>query len=143
MGGEESGGLWLKGNIPERDGMLMGLKLLEIICKENKTINEILEGIYKDFGYFVYKRHDYEIDISQKEKLKEELAGGIPEILKREGVKKVITIDGYKYIMSDGSWLMIRPSGTESVVRIYAESDSDEKLSKLHDLGRMIINSIM
>ena len=143
MGGEESGGLWINGNIPERDGMLMGLKLIEIVCKESKTINKILEKIYEDFGYFVYKRCDYEVNISQKEKLKEVLSKKIPVILQGESTGEVITIDGYKYIMADGSWLMIRPSGTEAVVRIYAESDSNEKLDRLHNLGKKVIDSII
>jgi len=143
MGGEESGGIWVKGNIPERDGMLMGLILLEIMCREGKTINEILEDIYKDFGYFVYKRLDYEIGTEQKEALKALLSKEIPEILKKEGVEEVITIDGFKYMMQDGNWLMIRPSGTEAVVRIYAESNSEDKLNRLHSLGKKVIDSII
>jgi phosphomannomutase len=139
MGGEESGGLWVQGYIPERDGILMGLILLEILCRAKKSANEILNEIYNEFGYFVYRRLDYEMDIVKREKIKEVLTKGIPEILKSKGVVSVVTIDGFKYILEDGSWLMIRPSGTEAVVRIYAESDTEEKLSKLHELGKSII----
>jgi phosphomannomutase len=139
MGGEESGGLWVQGYIPERDGILMGLILLEILCRAKKSANEILNEIYNEFGYFVYRRLDYEMDIVKREKIKEVLTKGIPEILKSKGVVSVVTIDGFKYILEDGSWLMIRPSGTEAVVRIYGESDTEEKLSKLHELGKSII----
>ena len=71
MGGEESGGLWVNGYIPERDGIFMGLKLIEVLCRENKSVNEILKDIYNEFGYFVYRRADYEIDNTKKERLRE------------------------------------------------------------------------
>jgi len=142
MGGEESGGLWAGGNLPERDGILMGLKLLEIICNSGMSINQILNQIYNEFGYFVFNRIDYEINQEQKEKLKSILKKGIPEILKEAGAEKVITLDGYKYIMEDSSWIMIRPSGTEAVVRIYTEGGSEEKTNYLQGLGRKIINSV-
>jgi alpha-D-glucose phosphate-specific phosphoglucomutase len=141
MGGEESGGLWAKGFIPERDGIRMSLLLLEVICHENKSINEILKEIYNLYGFFLYKRTDYEISQTDKEILKKSLAGGIPEVLKSEGASEPVLIDGYKYFFPDGSWLMIRPSGTESVVRIYAESDCSDKLERLHELGRRIIRN--
>ncbi|HEY4695594.1 MAG TPA: hypothetical protein VIH13_01765 [Candidatus Hydromicrobium sp.] len=142
MGGEESGGLWAGGGLPERDGMLMGLKLLEIICSMNMTINQILEDIYNEFGYFVFNRIDYEIGLKQKENLKSVLERGIPDILKGAGAGKVITMDGYKYIMEDGSWVMIRPSGTEAMVRIYTEGESDKKIKYLQELGKKIISSV-
>ncbi len=143
MGGEESGGLWLHGNIPERDGMVMGLKLVEIMAKKGKTINKILEEIYEKFGYFVYQRLDYGVTEAQKEELKELLGKKVPDLIKAEGVKQVVTIDGYKYFLEDGSWIMVRPSGTEAVVRVYAESSSQNKLSYLHGLGKKVINGLI
>jgi phosphomannomutase len=140
MGGEESGGLWAGGSIPERDGMLMGLKLLEIVCTMGMGINQILDEIYNEFGYFDFSRIDYKTDLEQKERLKSIMVKGIPDVLKKEGVKEVVTVDGYKYIMKDSSWLMIRPSGTESVVRVYAEGESIEKINYLQNLGEKIIN---
>lgn len=143
MGGEESGGIWIKGNIPERDGMLIGLVLLEIINTYKKSINDILEDIYSEFGYFTYQRLDYEMSVGEKDRIKEELSRGVPDVLKNEGVEEAITIDGFKYIMPDGSWVMIRPSGTEAVVRIYAESDSQDKLDRLQQLGKKVIYSLI
>lgn len=142
IGGEESGGLWAGGDLPERDGMLIGLKLLEIICSTGMTVNQILEEIYNEFGYFVFNRIDYEIGLRQKESLKSLLEKGIPDILKKAGAGRVIVIDGYKYIMEDGSWVMIRPSGTEAVVRIYAESESDKKVKYLQELGKRVISHV-
>ncbi len=141
-GGEESGGLWAGGILPERDGILMGLRLLEIICSLNMTVNQILDEIYNEFGYFVFDRTDYKIGLPQKENLKSLLEEGIPGILKNAGAGKVITLDGYKYIMDDGSWIMIRPSGTEAVVRVYTEGESEEKTKYLQGLGKKIIDSV-
>ncbi|MEA2015525.1 MAG: phosphoglucomutase/phosphomannomutase family protein [Actinomycetota bacterium] len=140
MGGEESGGLWAGGNLPERDGMLMGLKLLEILCSLGKTINQVLDGIYEEFGYFVFDRIDYEIDPEQKQSLKSIMEKRIPEELEKEGVSKVITVDGHKYIMEDGGWIMIRLSGTESVARVYTEGESRERTDYLQGLGKKIID---
>ncbi len=142
IGGEESGGLWTHGYIPERDGIVMGLLLLEIICKRGRSINEILKDIYNEYGFFLYKRADYEFENSKKKKLTELLTSGTPEILKAEGAKEPVIIDGYKYLFNDGSWIMVRPSGTESVVRIYAESDTTDKLDHLHGLGIKLLDSI-
>ncbi len=142
MGGEESGGLWSYGNIPERDGMIMGLRLLEIICREKKTPNQILADIYGEFGYFDFQRTDYEITMQQKEKLVSILDNGTPEILKDAGAGEAITIDGYKYLLDKSNWVMIRPSGTEAVVRIYSEGQSSEKSEHLQGLGKKIMDGI-
>jgi len=142
MGGEESGGLWTNGNIPERDGMLMGLKLLEIMAKEKKTLNQILKDIYDEYGYFVYDRNDYLIEISERDKLRALLESEIPAIIKNEKVREVVTIDGFKYILEDGSWLMIRPSGTEAVVRVYAESSNEKRLQDLLIIGKKVVERI-
>jgi phosphomannomutase len=122
--------------------MLMGLRVLEIICGLDMSVNQILGEIYNEFGYFVFDRTDYKISPAQKDRLKSLLERGIPETLKSAGAEKVITIDGYKYIMNDGSWIMIRPSGTESVVRVYTEGGSEEKTKYLQELGKKIIDGV-
>jgi phosphomannomutase len=142
MGGEESGGLWSYGNIPERDGMIMGLRLLELICREKKTANQILDDIYEEYGFFDYQRTDFEVDAARKEKLVDLLESGIPEVLKDAGAEEVITIDGFKYPLNENNWVMIRPSGTESVVRIYSEGDSPESSVKLQALGKSIMDKL-
>jgi len=141
-GGEESGGLWVKGSIPERDGILIGLRLLEIISREKKSVNDILEDIYQKYGSFNYIRNDYHISNEQKEKVKESLSLAVPDIIKAAGAEKVVTIDGFKYFFGDGSWLMIRPSGTEAVVRVYTESGTKGKSLGLQELGKKTIESI-
>jgi len=141
MGGEESGGLWVKGYIPERDGIIMSLALLEILCREDKTVNEILKEIYNSYGFFLYRRCDYEIEAEKKQRLKAALENKVPDLLKSEGARHTVKIDGFKYFFEDKSWIMIRPSGTEDVVRIYAESDTSKKLDYLHELGKKLIES--
>ena len=120
----------------------MGLKLIEIICSTGMTLNRILEEIYNEFGYFVIDRTDYEVDLNQKENLKSLLEEDIPKIIREAGVRNVITIDGYKYMMEDGSWIMIRLSGTEAVVRVYTESSSEKKVKDLQELGKRVISSV-
>ena len=142
MGGEESGGLWINGYMPERDGMYMSLMLLEILCREKKSANEILKDIYNEFGYFVYKRADYEVENDRKDRLIALLSKKIPDALVNEVSAEPLLIDGYKYILKDGSWIMIRPSGTEAVVRIYAESNTSEKLEYLHCIGKKILDNV-
>ncbi|OQA20808.1 MAG: Phosphoglucomutase [Actinobacteria bacterium ADurb.Bin346] len=142
MGGEESGGLWINGYMPERDGMYMSLMLLEILCREKKSANEILKDIYNEFGYFIYKRADYEVENDRKDRLSALLSKKIPDALVNEVSAEPLLIDGYKYILKDGSWIMIRPSGTEAVVRIYAESNTSEKLEYLHCIGKKILDNV-
>lgn len=143
MGGEESGGLWSYGNIPERDGMVMGLKLLEIICREGKSVNQILEDIYEEYGFFDFQRTDYKVSMEEKQKLVEFLESGIPHILKDGGAESVSTIDGYKYPIDEYNWVMIRPSGTEAVVRIYSEGDNKASSARLQQMGKKIMDGVM
>jgi phosphomannomutase len=100
-----------------------------------------LKDIYNEFGYFVYRRADYEIDNIRKDRIRESLSKNIPDILKTEINSKPDMLDGFKYVLKDGSWIMIRPSGTEAVIRVYAESDTSEKLDILHNFGKKIIES--
>jgi phosphomannomutase len=122
--------------------MIMGLRLLEMICREKKTANQILEDIYREYGFFDFQRTDYEIDTNRKKRLVKFLDSGIPEILKNAGAKDVITIDGYKYPLDEYNWVMIRPSGTEAVVRIYSEGDSLESSARLQEMGKRIMDDL-
>ncbi|MBN1298659.1 MAG: phosphoglucomutase/phosphomannomutase family protein, partial [Actinobacteria bacterium] len=90
---------------------------------------------------FLYRRSDYEIGNDKKQKLKNLLDNKIPDALKSGGATQPLKLDGYKYFFEDKSWIMIRPSGTENVVRIYAESDTSKKLDYLHELGKKVIEA--
>ena len=133
-GGEEAGGMGVKGYIPERDGTMAGLLLIEMMAYRNKNILKILNETEKQFGKYYYVRQDFHLDKRvepKKENLPKELLG-----------KKVVEIkdyDGIKLICEDSSWLMFRGSGTEPIMRSYAEAKSLLQAKKLLALGKEII----
>ncbi len=135
IGGEESGGIGFKGYIPERDGLLSGLLLLEMMAKMNKSIKEIKRDVENEFGNFCFRRKDIYYPEEKKPKLfKMLLRETFKEILGFEVVCKK-DIDGVKYILKDGSWIIFRLSGTEPILRIYAESSSLRKTENLLKFG--------
>ncbi len=138
MGGEESGGLGVKGHIPERDGILMGLLLLEAIAMSGKGVRELLDETMDEIGHFHYRRVDLPIAGDLKERLIARLkAGGIGTIAGRPVAAENFR-DGFKYLLTDGSWLLIRPSGTEPVLRLYSEAGDLRAVEELLAAGREI-----
>jgi phosphomannomutase len=138
MGGEESGGLGVKGHIPERDGILLGLLLLEAMAMTGKGLRKLLNETMDEIGYFFYQRHDLPIDNHSKELLIKRLKeGGITRIGSREVAQENFR-DGFKFIFGDGSWLLIRPSGTEPVLRLYSEANDPAVVDELLRSGREI-----
>lgn len=121
VGGEESGGIAIKGHIPERDGIWMGLVIFEYMAKSGKSLEELVEEVYSYVGEFKYWRDDLHLPEATKQKVVENCKAGKYKSFGPYKVKDLITIDGFKYILSDDEWLMIRPSGTEPVLRAYAE----------------------
>jgi phosphomannomutase len=138
MGGEESGGLGVKGHIPERDGILMGLLLLEAMAMSGKGLRELLNETMDEIGHFSYQRLDLPIEIDAKERLISRLKGGGIGTIADRPVAKENFRDGFKYILSDGSWLLIRPSGTEPVLRLYSEAGNPRTVEELLAAGREI-----
>lgn len=136
MGGEESGGLGVKGHIPERDGILLGLLLLEAVAMSGKGLRRLLDETMDEIGHFYYRRIDLPIAEDAKERLIGRLrAGGVETIASRTVARENFR-DGFKFILSDGSWLLIRPSGTEPVLRLYSEAESPEAVEELLRAGR-------
>jgi phosphomannomutase len=136
MGGEESGGLGVKGHIPERDGILMGLLLLEAMAMSGKGVRRLLDETMDEIGHFSYRRLDFPINDLAKERLIATLkAGGIRTIANRSVAMENFR-DGFKYIFSDGSWLLIRPSGTEPLLRLYSEAGDIRMVEDLLEAGR-------
>ena len=133
VGGEESGGLAVKGHIPERDGIWNGLLIMEFMAKTGKSIKELVHEIYAKVGTFSFDRDDLHIDNDKKWAIMDKCAEG--EIISIGGRKIVRTenIDGFKFFLDDGSWLMVRPSGTEPVLRVYAQSHNAAEVRSLLD----------
>lgn len=126
-GGEESGGIAITGHIPERDGIWIGLTIWEFMAKTGKSLQELIEEVYGVVGRFAVERNDMHLSEELKQKIITNCkAGGYSSF----GSFKVTTtedMDGWKYHLGNGEWVMIRPSGTEPVLRIYAESGSSER----------------
>ena len=143
IGGEESGGISIKGHIPEGDGILIGLLLLEVIAKSGKRLAELVDELHEDVGPAHYQRTDMRL---RRPVVKSEMVARLRDEAPSEiaGLKitEVLTIDGVKYLTEDGSWLLIRPSGTEPVLRVYAEGRTPEVVDNLMQYGEQIAQSV-
>ncbi|MCS6988291.1 MAG: phosphoglucomutase/phosphomannomutase family protein [Chloroherpetonaceae bacterium] len=127
MGGEESGGIGVTAHLPERDGVYVGLLVLEIIAKRRKTLSELVEELYDEFGFFAYDRIDAHLTEDEKRRAIERASRGDFKDVAGYKVIRFENLDGYKYFF-EGGWLLIRPSGTEPVLRLYCEADSEAKV---------------
>ncbi len=141
IGGEESGGLTIRGHVPEKDGILACMLIAEMVAQQNKPIRKILQEIEKKFGKFITKRVNLSLTKENMEKFKEKLKTKPPEEFAGLKVKNLVTIDGFKFILEDGSWVGMRLSGTEPIVRLYIESNSEKKVSELVSSGKKFITS--
>ena len=135
LGAEESGGIGVKGHIPERDGVLNSLLFLEAIITAGKPPSELLRDLHREFGEFYFGRRDLHMPVSQGQELVRTLSEDPPATFNGDTVTGVQTADGAKLIFSDESWLLFRQSGTEPMLRIYAEATSVDKMQALLDAG--------
>jgi phosphomannomutase len=124
IGAEESGGIAIKGHIPERDGVWMGLVLMEYIAKTGKSISELIADIYSKVGSFAVERYDLHLNNELKEQIIEKCKSNSYTSFGSYKIVSTEDTDGFKFRLDNGSWVMIRPSGTEPVLRVYSESDS-------------------
>ncbi len=136
MGGEESGGISIKGHIPEGDGVLMGLLLLEVMAEAQAPLHVLVADLLDKYGPAQYARTDMKLKrpINKSDMVKL-LVDSAPAAIAGVSVEEVQTVDGVKYYLDDGSWLLIRPSGTEPVLRVYAEAPNDARVKALLDFG--------
>jgi len=135
LGAEESGGIGFPGHIPERDGIAAGLMLLELLATERVSVNKLIANLEKQFGPHRYGRIDTHFPLEKRGALMEYLQKNPPGKLVRSPLAEVKSYDGVKFIAEDTSWLMLRGSGTEPILRIYAEAKSDADVRKLLQLG--------
>jgi len=139
IGGEESGGISFLGHIPEGDGILMGLLLTEIVAESGGTLSELVDGLLHDVGPAFYARTDLRLNHPvAKQQMADRLLSEAPTEIGGEKVNEVSSLDGVKYIFADDSWLLIRPSGTEPVLRVYAEGRSQDMVQALLSYGEKI-----
>lgn len=133
LGGEESGGLSIRGHIPEKDGILAGLLAAEMVSVHGKTLAELTEEVSAVYGVRLYsERLDVHTTPEQKQRVLEKIGHFAPGELAGEPVTGRITLDGLKLVLKSGEWVLVRPSGTEPLFRIYAESDRLERIKEIH-----------
>jgi phosphomannomutase len=142
IGAEESGGIGVQGHIPERDGILNALLFLETIIASEKKPTELVREMHQEFGEFYFGRRDLKVEVARGKALVERLATTPPSKVADYEVVAVETLDGTKLVFDDESWLLFRQSGTEPVLRIYAEATSIAKMESLLEEGSRIMNKI-
>ena len=138
IGGEESAGLSIKGHVPEKDGILACFLVAEMVAREGMPVKALLERLYAQVGRFVTKRENITLSPALEEAFPDKLTNP-PDDFAGARVKESVTIDGCKFILDDGSWLLFRKSGTEPVVRLYGEASNPERLGAVMKAGREFI----
>lgn len=138
IGGEESAGLTIKGHVPEKDGILACFLVAEMVAREGMPVRRLLERLYGEVGTFVTKRENItlspELEAGYADKQRR-----VPAEFAGLKVRETVTVDGSKFILEDGSWLLFRKSGTEPVVRLYGEASSAERLAAVMAAGKAFI----
>jgi alpha-D-glucose phosphate-specific phosphoglucomutase len=136
IGGEESGGYAFRGHIPERDGLLAGLFLLDMRLEYDMPLSQIVQHLQDIAGPSYYDRVDSRFPEELREEIMGRFLGEHPSEIAGEPVDHVQTLDGYKYFLKDGSWLLVRASGTEPLIRFYTEASSPELAKRILEAGR-------
>jgi phosphoglucomutase len=141
VGGEESGGLSVKGHIPEKDGILACLLMAELVAVEKKPLLRILGDLEKQTGEFHTARLNVAIPAEKKEALLQKLSAGLPKIGNLP-VEQFITTDGYKFLLPNEEWVAFRASGTEPLIRCYVEAKSEAQLKKLSTACQKLLREV-
>ncbi|MEO0278155.1 MAG: phosphoglucomutase/phosphomannomutase family protein [candidate division WOR-3 bacterium] len=137
IGGEESGGIGVCFHIPERDGLFSALLVLEYMAVEGKLLSELVDELEKEYGPYYYRRLDIPVkDIFFAKDVVRKLKENPPSVIKGMKVSRVNDVDGIKLVIDDGSWILFRASGTEPLLRVYVESQSEKLLEDLVSYGR-------
>jgi phosphomannomutase len=141
IGGEESGGYAFRGHVPERDGILANLYLLDLMVRTGKTPSQLLEALFEKVGAHYYDRVDIRTDNAMKAAAKSKLDAVKADAIELGGhkVKEKVTLDGYKFVMDDGGWLLVRFSGTEPLIRVYTETTDQGAVQKILADGQRLV----
>ncbi|MBI5190438.1 MAG: phosphoglucomutase/phosphomannomutase family protein [Nitrospirae bacterium] len=136
IGGEENGGIGFKGYLPERDGLLSSLMLVEMMAAEGRGLRELLSALEKRYGPHCYRRLDLKLSGPVQEPLCEKISDRAAEVYRDFGVRQVRAFDGVKVLFDDGSWILFRLSGTEPLLRVYCEAGDPSRLELLLDRAK-------
>ncbi|MEM3459474.1 MAG: phosphoglucomutase/phosphomannomutase family protein [Candidatus Bathyarchaeia archaeon] len=143
LGGEESGGISFKGHIPDKDGIFTGVKIAEMVAKTGKSLSELLKDLEKEYGVLFNGRSDVSCPDELKQTVMEKLSSNIPNRIAGIEISNVNRMDGLKFLLKDDGWLLIRPSGTEPLFRIYGESTTREKLEEMLEEGKKLVTKAL
>lgn len=138
MGGEESGGYAFGGHVPERDGILSGLYLLDLMVRTGKKPSQLLDLLFEKVGAHYYQRIDTRFDASKRAETQALVMAAQPDRIGGLRVVEKSTIDGFQFIMEDGGWLLIRFSGTEPIIRVYCETTHENRVEAILEDGMRI-----
>ncbi|MGD8474855.1 MAG: phosphoglucomutase/phosphomannomutase family protein [Anaerolineae bacterium] len=138
VGGEESGGYAFRGHVPERDGILAGLYILDLMVRLNKTPSQLIDHLYSQVGAHYYDRIDRRFPADQREATRSRIRDANPSTIGGLAVTGVNTKDGFKFGLSDGGWLLIRFSGTEPIIRVYCETTEEDRVQSILEDGLRI-----
>lgn len=141
VGGEESGGLAVKGHIPERDGIWIGLMIMEFMAKTGKSISDLIQDIYDKVGPFYFDRDDLHITDELKKSIIDKCTNNEITSIGDQRVLSTETLDGFKFNLSDDEWIMVRPSGTEPVLRVYAQAANQQRVRAILDAAHKTLQS--
>jgi phosphomannomutase len=139
IGGEESGGYAFKGHVPERDGILAGLYLLDMMVRLNKKPSELVDMLFEKIGTHYYDRIDTPLSPEKREAHREKIDAARPTSIAGMKVVDSLTTDGYKFSLEDGGWLLVRFSGTEPIVRVYCETTKADKVQAILQDGLKLV----
>ncbi len=139
IGGEESGGVIFRDHISEKDGIFANLKMLEMVAYYKKPLSEITTDLFKKYGDIEFTLVNFPSEGENKEKAMKNIVNVLPKIVSGKKVTKTTDIDGFKFVLEDGSWLLIRPSGTEPLLRLYGEASNKDELSKILEEGKILL----
>lgn len=135
IGGEESGGFAFRGHMPERDGILASLFLLDLMRQLHKTPTQLIEQLFSIVGPHYYDRIDTPFPPERNQEVRDRIKGQKPAELAGIKVTNISTVDGFKYEMADGGWMLIRFSGTEPIIRVYTETPRQDKVAEILQAG--------
>jgi len=138
VGGEESGGFGFRGHMPERDGILSALYFLDLTVKTGKNPSELIDYLYSKVGPHYFDRVDVEFPERERQAIIERIEHSRPEYIDGVKVAEFDTADGFRFVLADTTWLLIRFSGTEPLLRLYAESSTPARVEKLLELGKKL-----
>lgn len=140
IGGEESGGIGIKNHIPERDGILCGLLLLQIMTLKRKKLSEVIEELWEEVGPHYYDRYDFHFGkLEEQKEALERLEKASPPQIAGAKVVRLSTLDGWKFFLDEGSWVLYRASGTEPVIRLYVEAADPKRVEQILSDGKKLI----